>query len=196
MTRAGQPPHPYGPGYGPDNPGYGPVPQPPRRPKRTLRRVLLALLGFGVLLVVAAMIFGKGTAPTRNVTDGATEKAGTLSALDLRAGDCYNSKQLPPEPGSAQPISTVEVVPCTSGHTAQVVDKVTYKVTDSLADVRATRSGADCNTAFKAKVQPTVLNDAKFQLGLISPRDEATWLKHPVIACVVAHPSTTTTLLK
>src|SRR5687767_1854629 len=145
MTRAGQPPLPHNYGYGPDHwsgygPGYspagGPVPPPPPvRPKKTLRKVLLTILGIVVLLVVVAMIFGQGAAPTRNASDGKTEKAGTLSAMDLRSGDCYNGKQLPPEPGGTQPISTVEVVPCTSAHTAQVIEKVSYKVTDSFSEV-------------------------------------------------------------
>jgi hypothetical protein len=158
--------------------------------------VLLTLLGIVVLLVVVAMVFGQGAAPTRNASDGKTEKAGTLSAIDLQPGDCYNGKQLPPEPGGTQPISTVEVVPCTSAHTAQVIEKVSYKVTDSLSEVRATRSSTDCDKAFQGKLQPSVLDDPKFQLGLISPRDQATWTRRPAVACIVVHPSSTASLLK
>lgn len=200
MTRAGQPPLPPNPGYGPPygsgyGPGFGP-PQPPPRPKRTLRKVLFILLGVLVALVVVVMLVPRAAAPTRNATDGTATTAGILSAIDLKAGDCYNGKQLPPQPGSSQSISTVEVVPCTAAHTAQVVDKVGYQAADSLADVRETRSGPDCDKMFKSKLREAVLGDPKLELGLIAPRDQTTWAKHPAIACIVSHPSSTTSALK
>lgn len=193
MTLAGPPAYPHHAPHG--RPVPPPPPRPPSRPKRTLRKVLLTLLGLAILLVAAAMVFGRGTAPTRNATDGKTEQPGTLSVLDLQVGDCYNSKELPPAPGSSQPVSTVEVVPCTAAHTEQVIDKISYKATDDFADVRGTRSSADCEKAFVAKLPRSVLEDRQFQLGRISPSDQVTWFRHPVIACVVVHPSSTASLL-
>jgi hypothetical protein len=168
---------------------------PPAQPKRRRLRTVLIVLGIGIVILVIAGIVGRGSAPTRNAVDGKTEKPGSLSVIDLQPGDCYNAKELPPAPGTTQPISTVEVVPCTTPHTTQVVEKITYKATDSYTDVRATRASADCNAAFQAALPQTVLADPAFTMGLITPRDQITWMRHPVVACTVGHPTSVTSLL-
>ncbi|MGI5129229.1 hypothetical protein ACQEVB_20660 [Pseudonocardia sp. CA-107938] len=178
----------------------GPPAPPPPRPRRRVLKVLLGIFGGGMLLLVALVLLGSvvgksAPAPTRNAVDGATEKAGRLSAIDLRPGDCYNAGQLPPEPGSTQFISTVEVVPCTTPHTDQVIDKISYRVADDLDAVRDRRAGADCDKAYAAKLSAAAAKDATVQRGLILPRDAATWARHPVVACTVSHPSRSTSVL-
>ena len=203
MYRHGQPPTPSLPthqGHGLDPaPGYHPVPAPPTRRRGRVGKVLLGIVGVGFLLLVVLVAigaaFGNRPAPTRNAVDGSTEKAGRLSAIDLRPGDCYNVGQLPPEPGSTQLIRNVDVVPCTTPHTDQVIDKITYQAGDSLAAVRADRAWADCEKAYQAKLSPSAAKDPSVQRGLIAPRDDATWARHPVVACTVTHPGRSTSVV-
>ena len=112
-------------------------------------------------------------------------EAGTLSALDLQPGDCYNTGQLPPAPGTSTPISTVEAVPCASPHTDQVIAKVAYSPTDTLADVRANRAGADCEGELRQKVADATLTDPSYSRGTLVPADDTTWTAGHTIACVV-----------
>ena len=93
--------------------------------------MILPVLGGGFVgAVVLATVIGLQV-PERYLTPATNaagqvgfREAGTLSALDLQPGDCYNAGQLPPAPGTSTPISTVEAVPCASPHTDQVIAKV------------------------------------------------------------------------
>ena len=131
-----------------------PVPAPARK-----KRMILPVLGGGFVgAVVLAAVIGLQV-PERYLTPATNaagqvgfREAGTLSALDLQPGDCYNTGQLPPAPGTSTPISTVEAVPCASPHTDQVIAKVVYSPTDTLADVRANRAAADCEGELRQKV--------------------------------------------
>lgn len=195
MNSYGPPPHPAPHG----NPPGGPAPAPPGRPRRKVWKVLLGIIGGGIVLFialgVAGMAMGYGSGPTRNAVDNTPEKPGRLSALDLRAGDCYNDKQLPLEPETTQYVSTVEVVPCSSPHTSQVIDKITYPAGDKLADVRDTRADADCDKSVLAKMSPEAMKSPNAQMGLLIPTNEITWSRQPVVACIVEHPTSSTSLL-
>ncbi len=144
----------------------GPATIPPAPAPARKKRMILPALGGGFVgaVVLAAVIALQGPerypapaqadlTPATNAADQVGfREAGTLSALDLRAGDCYNTGQLPPAPGTSTPISTVEAVPCASPHTDQVIAKVVYSPTDTLADVRANRAGTDCEGELRQKV--------------------------------------------
>jgi len=170
-----------------------PVP-PPARKKR-----ILPVLGGGFVgaVVLAAVIGLQGPerypAPAQADLTPATNAAGqvgfraagTLSALDLQPGDCYNTGQLPPAPGTSTPISTVEAVPCASPHTDQVIAKVGYSPTDTLADVRANRAGTDCEGELRQKVADATLTDPAYSTGTLVPADDTTWTAGHTIACVV-----------
>jgi hypothetical protein len=112
-------------------------------------------------------------------------KTGPLSALDLQAGDCYNAGLLPPAPGTSTPISTVEAVPCATPHTDQVIAKVVYSPTDTLADVRTNRAAADCEGELRRKVAAATLTDPAYSSGTLVPADDATWNPGRTVACVV-----------
>lgn len=167
-----------------------PVPAPARK-----SRMILPVLGGGVLgaVVLAAAIALQGSgrypAPVQADLNAADRvgfrEAGPLSALDLRAGDCYNTGRLPPAPGTSTPVSTVEAVPCVSPHTDQVIAKVGYSPTDTLADVRADRAGADCEGELRRKVGYTTLTDPAYSTGTLVPADNTTWTAGRTIACVV-----------
>jgi hypothetical protein len=171
-----------------------PVPAPARK-----KRMILPVLGGGFVgaVVLAAVIALQGPerypvpaqadlTPATNAADQVGfREAGTLSALDLQAGDCYNTGRLPPAPGTSTPISTVEAVPCASPHTDQVIAKVVYAPTDTLADVRANRAGADCEGELRQKVADATLTDPAYSSGTLVPADDTTWTAGHTIACVV-----------
>lgn len=167
-----------------------PVPAPARK-----TRMILPVLGGGFVgaVVLAAVIALQGSerypAPAQadlNVAGQAGfREAGPLSALDLRAGDCYNTGRLPPAPGTSTPVSTVEAVPCVSPHTDQVIAKIVYSPTDTLADVRAGRAGADCEGELRQKVGYATLTDPAYSTGTLVPADDTTWTADRAIACVV-----------
>jgi len=167
-----------------------PVPAPANR-----KWMILPVLGGGFVgaVVLAAVIALQG--PERFPTPAQADlnaadqvglrEAGTLSALDLQAGDCYNTGRLPPAPGTSTPVSTVEAVPCAAPHTDQVIAKVVYSPTDTLADVRANRAGADCESELRQKVGYATLTDPAYSTGTLVPADDTTWTAGRTIACVV-----------
>ncbi len=160
-------------------------------PARKKRMILPVLGGAFVGAVVLAAVIGLQV-PERYLTPATNaagqvgfREAGTLSALDLQAGDCYNTGRLPPAPGTSTPISTVEAVPCASPHTDQVIAKVVYSPTDTLVDVRANRAAADCEGELHQKVADATLTDPSYSRGTLVPADDTTWTAGHTIACVV-----------
>lgn len=187
------PPYPGHPYPGHPYPG-GPIPPAPPPPPR--KRRLWLKVGLGVLVaLVAVSIFSNrgpvrapdsvGTGATGAPAAGEVQEAGSLSVFDLQPGDCYNTREEPPAPGSSQSISVVEAVPCTSPHTDQVIAKVTYAETDSLTDVLGGRADTDCNAQFEALVDPAALEDPSLLPGRLVPSNADTWSRNRVIACVI-----------
>ncbi len=172
-----------------------PAPAPARE-----KRMILPVLGGGFVgaVVLAAVIALQGPqrypAPAQAdltpVTNAADQvgfrEAGTLSALDLQAGDCYNTGQLPPAPGTKPtPISTVEAVPCASPHTDQVMAKVVYSPTDTLADVRANRAGHGLRGRTAPEGRLRHAHGSRLLGRNTVPADDTTWTAGHTIACVV-----------
>jgi hypothetical protein len=194
------------PGFGPNQHlGYAVPPPPPQAPPpaRRKRRPVLITLGvlFGALLVWG--IFGNhgpkrlpGPPPAASAPvttpGGEISEAGTLSAIDLQPGDCFNAGFRPPAPGSSQPISTVEAVPCASPHTDQVVAKIGYQSSDDWADVRANRVGPDCAAEFKAKIEKKILTNDDYVKTYLFPADFMSWKQQHAAACVVSTEQPTT----
>jgi hypothetical protein len=165
----------------------------PRRKKLRLLLILICAL-IGSFVVYAAVRPERASvssgltnattsnAPTRTIAPGETQ---TLSALDLRPGDCYNQEELPPTDGTTVPISSVELTSCKSSHNAQVIAKVPFKITDNYADVRQNEAGPACDHEFGGKVQANILADTSYQSVILSPADQASWTRGPVVACVL-----------
>jgi hypothetical protein len=178
-----------------------PAPVPVAPPKRKRRLVLPVLAGGFVGAIVLAAAVGmqepeRYPAPAPAAPQGATvapapaDQVGLvapdrLSALDLQPGDCYNNGELPPAPGTSTPISTVDAVPCASSHTRQVISKIAYSATDTLADVRATRAGADCEGELRQKVDTAALAQPGYAIGTIMAVDDTTWNSSRTVACVI-----------
>jgi len=142
------------------------------------------------LSIVGAVLAddGKDPAPIRD-TEGEVVDTQTTSALDLQPGDCYNAAPLPPD-GSSVPIGSVEVLPCSEGHTAQVVAQLGYAGQD-YTEVVETTADQDCQREFQARLRADVFNDQRYQPGQIYP-DARTWQRNQSVACVVVTEAPTT----
>ena len=169
----------------------GPTPIAPVPAPEPKRRMILPVLGGGFVgAVVLAAVIGLQS-PERFPAPGLLTQAESapatnpVSALDLQPGDCYNTGQLPPAPGTSAPISTVEAVPCASPHTDQVIAKVGYAPTDTLADIRANRAATDCEGELRQKVALATLTDPAYSSGTLVPATDTTWTAGRTIACVV-----------
>lgn len=172
----------------PPSPQFEPAPGGPRRRRR--RRPLAIVAAVVTGLIVAAAI--AGGEPAREPDSGAVVEPGTLSALDLRVGDCYNTSVAPPAPGTSQPITTVAVVPCAEPHTDQVVAKIAYGAGDTRDAVVRDRASADCQARVGQDVDPQALAAGTFQVGWIAAGDDASWLMNRSLACIVVSATPTT----
>jgi hypothetical protein len=113
-----------------------------------------------------------------------------LSPFDLAAGDCYNSIPLPAD-GSTVRISTVDTVPCSAPHTAQVVARFAY--TDAVwSTATDSRSSDDCERSFSTKISRKVLADGRHQPGLIHSERARPGVQTVYAACVVVTEAPTT----
>ena len=155
-------------------------PPPPRRRRRRLLLPLVSVVAVG--FVASALVdSGDDSAPRRDPGTEVAEPA-SLSPIDLQPGDCYNSASLPVD-GSETRIYSVEAVPCTDPHTAQVITRLGYVGQDY--EVVETRAPQDCAREAQAKVRPELLTDQAYGLGHIYPT-AGSWQQSPSVACVVA----------
>jgi hypothetical protein len=136
-----------------------------------------------VVGIVGFAVSDGGDAPTPPRAPGTEVPEPTaLSPLDLQPGDCYNAEPLPAD-GSEARISSVEAVPCTDPHTAQVITKLGYAGQD-YTDVVETRASEDCARETQALLRPEVLVDPAYAFGQIHPT-RLSWPRTTTIACIV-----------
>jgi len=191
-----------------------PAPRPPRKKgPRPLLRVLLviaavvfglpAALLIGGIIAVAVDDTPSPTSSTFAAPPPLPASAAPLAAApsplpepdpispyDLAPGDCYNSVPIPTD-GSTVRISSVEQVPCSEQHTAQVVDRFTYN--DVLwSAATAARADSDCEKSFQTKVSRQVWADDKYQPALIHSDRSRPNLQTVYAACAIATDAPTT----
>ena len=130
-----------------------------------------------------------GDAPTPRAPGTEVPQPTALSPLDLQPGDCYNAEPLPAD-GSDTPINSVEAVPCTDPHTAQVITKLGYAGQD-YTDVVETRAPEDCMRETQALLRPEVFVDQDYTFGQIYPTSLA-WPRTTTVACIVVTDTPTT----
>ena len=173
-------------------PPTGPQPPPLRRRRRRLLLPLSSVVAVG-LVGYAVTDADDASAPRRDPGTEVAEPA-NLSPLDLQPGDCYNSAPLPAD-GSDTRIHSVEAVPCTDPHTAQVITRLGYGGQD-YDDVVETRAPQDCAREARAWVRPELLADEAYGVGQIHP-DALSWQRIQSVACIVVTeaPITTSSLL-
>ena len=175
-----------GPGFSPPPPDGPQAPPPRRRP----RRLLLSLSSVVAIGVIGYAVSDRGDASTPPRAPGTEVAEPTaLSPLDLQPGDCYNAAPLPAD-GSDASISSVEAVPCTDPHTAQVITKIGY-AGQNYTDVVDTRAPEDCARETQALLRPEVLADPAYTFGQIHPT-ALSWPRTTTIACIVVTETPTT----
>ncbi len=195
------PPPWYGtPPAGLSGPGYGPLP--PGKPRKTLRVVLIvvgALVGAGLVtgllqLAGAAARPAPASGPTSAPASAPVAAPAQLQPFDLQEGDCYNDSSTLRADGQLTEVGTVEVVPCSSPHSYQIIAKISYTAADAYPDVAA-RAGGDCVPEFES-LDRTVRSDPDYQPGYLMPLDAASWATNRTVACFLftAAPTTTSAL--
>lgn len=124
-----QPPPPPGyrppqpPGYPPHYPPPGQWP-PPRPPQRHTNRIVIAVI-VGVVGIVAVAgvalvaVFVFATSADRDSAGDIVDK-GSLSAFDLRVGDCVDGLK------EGDEVTTVTATPCTRPHDGQVLERFVF----------------------------------------------------------------------
>lgn len=195
------PPYPPPGHWPPGPPGYGPpAPTPPGPPPRRRRGRLVA--GLLTAVVVGGIGFAiranpaKPTSSPPPIVGTSTSAAPTsdaptvLSAFDLKPGDCYTAGPMPAD-GTTAVVVSVQSVPCTQPHTAQVVAVPNYA--DKTYDEAINRlSMADCTREFQNRLRTTALKDKRYRLGRIYP-DQLAWNRRSTsVACVVVTEAPTT----
>jgi hypothetical protein len=132
----------------------------------------------------------EATAANESVARSPTPEPDPLDPYDLSPGDCYNSAPLPPD-GTSVRIDTVEPVPCSEPHTAQVVARFTY--TDfTWSDATDSKSTDDCERSFRTSVPRKVLSDDRYKAARIHTERAAPGLQSVFAACVIATDAPTT----
>jgi hypothetical protein len=112
-------PPPPGGGYPPPQGGYQPPPPPPAPKKSKLSGVRIILFVLALAVIGGVAYYALNSRATRNDA-GQVDKAGKQTAFDLKAGDCFNNV-----PGNDQQVESVDAVPCSQPHEAQVLVNVT-----------------------------------------------------------------------
>ncbi|MEZ0114022.1 hypothetical protein ABH920_008056 [Catenulispora sp. EB89] len=169
------PQNPYGNG-GPAN--YGPAPKRKRRP----------ILLYVRLGVVAVIVIGGGISylvnnahKSHRDASGTISKAGTLDAVSLHAGDCYEKPT-----DAATGFASVKAIPCTQPHDAQAFYSFTYPGATSVAptdDELTTNAQPLCESAAKTKVDESKLPQNAQPSMLFA--DDSTWAQgYHDITCV------------
>ncbi|WP_051451610.1 hypothetical protein [Actinospica robiniae] len=149
-------------GQGPQGPYGYPTPVSAVKANRTGGAKIAAAI-FGtivgrvvVLLVVAACVAGYHFAtanPAKRDNNGQVNKAGTLSVLDLKVGDCFDL------PSSESDVTSVTAIPCTEAHDAQIyaepkITESSFPGTDTLESEGKTTCESDEATASLASDLP------------------------------------------
>jgi hypothetical protein len=146
----GQPPQQPGqPAFGQGPYGYPTAVSPVKANRTGGARIAGAIFGsiLGRVLVAVVVIGGivgyhfATDNPAKRDSSGNVSQAGTLSVLDLKVGDCFNS------PSADSDIESVTAVPCTQAHDSQVyaepkISESSYPGTATLK----TEGQTACNT--------------------------------------------------
>lgn len=175
-----------GPTFPTPPPDSSPTP-PPRRKRGRLWLALLAAVTVGI--ITYALVDGRDASAPERAPGTEVAEPTALSPIDLQPGDCYNAAPLPAD-GTDTPISSVDAVPCTDPHTAQVVTKLGYAGQDHT-DVVETRAPADCARETQALLRPELLADPAYTFGQIYPTS-LSWPRTPTVACIVVTEAPTT----
>jgi Septum formation/Domain of unknown function (DUF4190) len=152
----------------------------------------LAMSGFWVVVVVAAIVAVSTGKATRSATTGVITHRGHMNAFSLRIGDCFDN------PAGAHTVNTVTAIPCDQPHNAQIYAKFRLAGSDlrypgAAAVARRARSGCNARIGSVDKAMTTNAMTARILLP-----DETSWTAgQRTVSCMVVNPTAnlTTSLL-
>lgn len=129
-------------GGGPSDPASSPFPPPRRRGRVGM------VLRVGVVVVLGGIALASFLGRADRDDEGAVDRAGELSAMDLRVGDCFD------DPGDAPEVAAVQAVPCAEPHDNEVFHEFQHPDADSppSQDAAFQRIGEECIPAFNTFV--------------------------------------------
>jgi hypothetical protein len=148
----------------------------------------LALSGFWVVVVVAAIVAVNTGKATRSATTGVITHRGHINAFSLRVGDCFDN------PAGARAVNTVTAIPCDQPHNAQIYGK--FKLTGSDfsypgAVVVAQRARSGCNARI-GTVNKSMTTTA-MTVRILLP-EKTSWVAgQRTVSCMVVNPTATLT---
>lgn len=162
-------------------PGHDPGDQyvpPPVRPSRWWSRLspfALMRIGIGVVVVVGGLVYAMLTTAHRD-GDGQITSAGTVSATEIKLGDCMN-------PPDAETVTDVPAVPCAQPHQGEVFALVDvpdgpFPGNNEVGDL------ADCGGRLSA-YSARAANDEHMQLTLITPSADTWKTGDRQVVCIV-----------
>jgi hypothetical protein len=142
----------------------------------------LASSGAWIVLIVAGAALGNLGSATRSPATGKITHSGSLSALSLRVGDCFDN------PPGATSITSVTAVPCSQPHNAQIYAK--FDLSGSIlsypgmpALTRLATSG--CNARVGSLDKSEITNSMR--LRFLYPEADS-WLDgNRTVACMIAN---------
>jgi hypothetical protein len=148
----------------------------------------LALSGFWVVVLVAAIVAANLGKATRSATTGVITHRGHINAFSLRVGDCFDN------PAGAERVDTVTAIPCDQPHNAQIYAK--FKLTGSdfsypgAATVeRRARSGCNARIGTVNKSMTT----SAMTVRILLP-EQTSWVAgQRTVSCMVVNPTETLT---
>jgi hypothetical protein len=148
----------------------------------------LALSGFWVVVVVAALVAANAGKATRSATTGVITHRGHINAFSLRVGDCFDN------PVGARAVNTVTAIPCDQRHNAQIYAK--FKLTGSdfsypgaaVVEHRA-RSGCNARIGSVNKSMTTTAMTVRILLP-----EKTSWVAgQRTVSCMIVNPTATLT---
>lgn len=212
QTGAPQQPNPYGvpPQAGP----FYPVGVQPPRKRNNTGAIVGAVVGIVILGAVGYAISNHsnsnnnaGTGPNISVSgptaglnpSGDVTQSGSLGVNSLSLGDCFNA---PDDSSSAEPsvapsnatVSSVEAIPCTQEHNAQVTG--TYSPTSYDPTTIGDSSSDQCETITKGAVASSV-DSSSYTDSVFYPASQDDWNNgdHTVICFVLFNSPTSSSVV-
>ena len=148
----------------------------------------LALSGFWVVVVVAAIVAANLGKATRSASTGVITHRGHINAFSLRVGDCFDN------PVGARAVNTVTAIPCDQPHNAQIYAK--FKLTGSDfsypgAAVVEQRARSGCNARI-GTVNKSMTTSA-MTVRILLPEKIAWVAGQRTVSCMVVNPTETLT---
>ncbi|WP_158647395.1 DUF4190 domain-containing protein [Actinoplanes sp. ATCC 53533] len=138
----------------------------------------LTICGLWLAVIAVAVVVNLAKGPDRDAT-GAVRGERSISIEKLRAGDCIKNI-------IAQTGSYVDVVPCTTGHTSEVIGRITLPAGPWPGQQKIEEAGdAGCEKLLEEYAGRT-LAEARSTIVAVTP-EELDWPEDRGVLCIAYH---------